>query len=109
MAAARPIVAREPLSEIVKCLARFPGQVCRNLPSDEFALLHCNRRYSRQRPALLVLHAGEIADDEYLAMSGNAQVRLDQNPAGTIDRHSQLRGRAAMLKLPQPTAQLQPR
>src|SRR5262249_16226087 len=52
---------------------------------DIRALLHRHRRHPGQRFTVLMRKVGQIADDKYFRMAGNAKIGLDYDSPAPID------------------------
>ena len=62
----------------------FSGHSAVNNFRHILALLNRHRRGTGKGFSGLVTIVGEIANDKYLGVTGNRQIRLDQNPATAI-------------------------
>ena len=57
------------------------------------AFLNRGRGDAGDERAVVLLHGGQVADDEDVGMAGDGEVGLDEDAAGAIERHAE--GRAS--------------
>src|SRR4029077_18866391 len=75
---------------VPKFAARLIFKVAGDGVRHPFSLLDGDRCDSGGHLAVFVCECGEVADNQYLGMSGNAEVGLDEHATGAINRNSQL-------------------
>ena len=75
---------------IVKIASRLMLQVASDGFCDPVPLLDGDRRDSGEHLAVFVRECGQVAENKYFPVPGNAEIGLDEHAASAVDGHTQL-------------------
>src|SRR5581483_3210448 len=76
--------------EVMEVLPRLASQIAGNGLRHRTSLLHGHWRHSGQQAAGFIFQGRKVANHEHLGMSGEAEIAIDQDPAGAIGRGAKL-------------------